>query len=157
MNARTQTGIVLSVLALISVGLLLSQPGPEKSVNSVNASFVNSTDAWAMLEVADNQAERENGLMNRTELGAREGMLFIFPDEGLRAFWMKNTYIPLDMIFLNAEKEVLNTETAQPEPNTSDENLESYRSEGPAKYVIEVNAGFADKYSVEKGDKVKWK
>ena len=84
-------------------------------------------------------------------------MIFIFPDEGPRAFWMKNTYIPLDMIFLNSEKEVLNVETAQPQPNTSEEDLKLYRSEGPAKYVIEVNAGFADNYPVEKGDKVNWK
>lgn len=157
MDTRIQAGIILSVLALISVGVILSPPGLENPSESVNASFGNSTGGWAVLEVADNETERKNGLMNRTELGEHEGMLFIFPKEGQRAFWMKNTYIPLDMIFLNSEKEILNIKTARPQPNTSDDNLDSYRSEGPAKYVIEVNAGFADNYSVEKGDKVKWK
>ena len=157
MDIRSQAGIVLLAVFLISAGFMVSQPEDSSSVESVNASFGNSTDAWAVLEVADNRTERKNGLMNVTELGEREGMLFIFPDEGPRAFWMKNTLIPLDMIFLDAEKQVLNVETAQPQPNTSDENLDSYRSEGPAKYVIEVNAGFADNYSVEKGDRVKWK
>ena len=148
--------IVLAGLAVFALSMNLTEEDPELD-NSVNASFSDPTEAWAVLEVADNSTEREEGLMNVTGLGDREGMLFVFSDEGQRAFWMKNTYIPLDMIFLDAEKEVLNFETAQPQPNTSEDDLRLYRSEGPAKYVIEVNAGFADNYSVEKGDKINWK
>lgn len=156
MDIRVLASIALIVVVSISVGFKLSQNVDGPSVESVNASFQSSPGAWAVLEVADNEEERSEGLMNVTELGEREGMVFIFPNEGPRAFWMKNTLISLDMIFLDAEKKVLNVETAKPEPNTADENLDSYTSNRPAKYVIEVNAGFADKYSVEKGDKVKW-
>ena len=94
--------------------------------------------------------------MNRTELGKHEGMLFVYPEEGDRSFWMKNTLISLDMIFLDSEKEVINVETAFPEPNTSDEDLTRYRSERPVKYVVEVNAGFAENYSISEGTKVTW-
>lgn len=128
------------------------------SEDVVNASFsVNGSNvSWVMLEVADNDTERRIGLMNRTELGKHEGMLFVYPEEGYRSFWMKNTLISLDMIFLDSEKEVINVETAFPEPNTSDEDLTRYRSERPVKYVVEVNAGFAENYSISEGTKVTW-
>lgn len=147
-------------LILISIGYLLTHlPQEEGYQGSVNATF--STDGseltWANLEVADNETERAEGLMNTTDLGKHEGMLFIFPDQEMRSFWMKNTLIPLDMIFLNEDREVINVETAYPEPNTSDEDLKIYRSERPAKYVIEVNAGFAENYSITEGTKISWR
>lgn len=157
-----QRKILAAGLALVLGLFLLTQlPGTgERSLEEglVNASFhVNGSQAsWAVLEVADNETEREEGLMNVTELGKHEGMLFKYPEEDQRGFWMKNTLIPLDMIFLDAEKEVINVETARPEPGTAEENLTVYRSEGPAKYVIEVNAGFAENYSTSEGSKVSW-
>lgn len=122
----------------------------------VNATFDIREKPWVLLQVADNETERREGLMNVTELGKHEGMIFIYKKEAPRGFWMKNTLIPLDMIFLDADRQVINVETAYPEPNTSEENLTLYRSERPAKYVIEVNAGFAENYSVEEGDAVEW-
>lgn len=123
----------------------------------VNASFSSSEDSWALLEVADNETEREEGLMNIIEMDRRKGMLFKFEEEDERIFWMKNTFISLDMIFINSEKEVINVETAQPQPNATEEELERYRSEEPAKYVIEVNARFAENYSITEGTEVSWK
>lgn len=128
------------------------------SEDAVNASFsVNDSEvSWAVLEIADNETERRIGLMNRTELGKNEGMLFVYPGEGDRSFWMKNTLIPLDIIFLDSQRQVINVENAVPQPNISERNLDRYSSERPAKYVIEVNSGFADNYSISEGTKVTW-
>jgi uncharacterized membrane protein (UPF0127 family) len=67
---------------------------------------------------------------------------------------MKNTLIPLDIIFVDKERRIINIEEAYPEPNTSDENLKTYRSERPAKYVIETNSSFTERRNVEEGDRV---
>lgn len=155
MDFRIWGGLVFVVFVLVSAGFLFSQSGPGSS-DLVNASFSGSSDAWAVLEIADNETERSEGLMNVSSMDERRGMLFKFEEESPRTFWMKNTLIPLDMIFLTEDREVINVETAYPEPNTIDENLERYSSDEPAKYVIEVNAGFAEKYSIEEGSSVEW-
>lgn len=112
------------------------------------------SNAFLEVEVADSPGEREKGLMYREELPIEKGMLFVFPDEDYRGFWMKNTLIPLDIIFVDAEGRIINIEEAYPEPNTSGENLTIYRSERPAKYVIETNSSFTERNNVEEGDRV---
>lgn len=106
------------------------------------------------VEVAETPGERERGLMYREELDIEDGMLFVFPDEDYRGFWMKNTLIPLDIIFVDKKRRIINIEEAYPEPNTLDENLKTYRSEEPAKYVIETNSSFTERKNVEEGDRV---
>lgn len=112
------------------------------------------SDASLEVEVADSPPDRRRGLMYREKLSIDNGMLFVFPEEDERGFWMKNTLIPLDMIFVDSEGEILNIKEANPEPNTSDENLKTYRSDGEARYVIEANSSFAQRYDVEAGDRV---
>lgn len=146
---------LILLLALVFTGLYASNTG-NSTGERVNLSFTNSSGAWAVLEIADNDTERAEGLMNVTELGKHEGMLFKFEEEAPRTFWMKNTLIPLDMIFVSSDKRVINIETAYPQPQTPEEELKLYESERPAKYVIELNAGFAENYSISKGDKVSW-
>ena len=88
------------------------------------------------IEIAATEGERALGLMYRKSLPEKSGMLFIFPDEAPRSFWMKNTYVPLDMIFLNAKMEVVSqVENATPLTESPRE------SHVPAKYVLEVAAG----------------
>ncbi|QGA80229.1 DUF192 domain-containing protein [Candidatus Nanohalobium constans] len=106
------------------------------------------------VEIADTPQEREKGLMYREKLPIEQGMLFVFPEEDDRGFWMKNTLIPLDIIFVDSEGKIINIEEAVPEPNTSDENLKTYRSDAPAKYVIETNSSFVERENVEEGDRV---
>lgn len=150
--------LLVAVTAIITTGLITQETEEQLGKDKVNATFqTGNQEAWAVLEVANNETEKAEGLMNRTNLGEHEGMLFNYTEEDLRGFWMKNTLIPLDMIFLNEEREVINVETAYPEPNTSDEDLKRYRSERPAKYVIEVNAGFAENYSITEGTEVNWR
>lgn len=100
-------------------------------------------------EIADTDATRERGLMYRKQLGAFDGMLFIYPAPAHLVFWMKNTYIPLDMIFIGADGRVVGVvENAQPLTETQRE------VDGISQYVLEVNGGFAAKYSIGPGTRV---
>lgn len=101
------------------------------------------------LEVADSEEERRRGLMFRTDLGENEGMLFIFDNEEPRTFWMKDTPLSLDIIYLNSNKEVVSLhERALPNQTET-----VYPSEFPAEYVVELRGGTVQKYGIEVGDK----
>ncbi|HSP82321.1 MAG TPA: DUF192 domain-containing protein [Gillisia sp.] len=103
------------------------------------------------IEIADNAYERETGLMYRKSLGENQGMLFIYPNEAPRSFYMKNTYIPLDLIFYNRDSAVVSIyENAVPLTETS------IPSNFPAQYILEINAGKADEWNIETGDKIKF-
>ncbi len=99
------------------------------------------------IEFARTAKETEVGLMYRKSMEENQGMLFIFPNEEMRSFWMRNTYIPLDIIYLNKEKQIVSiVKNAEPLSETS------RPSEAEAMYVLEVNGGFSDKYDLKKGD-----
>lgn len=79
-------------------------------------------------------------------------MLFIFPNETMRSFYMKNTEFPLDIIFINKDREVVNIQkNAKPLDPTS------LPSTGPVKYVLEVNEGLSDTWGLQAGDRISWK
>lgn len=105
-----------------------------------------------LLEVAKTIPQQTNGLMNRSSLCPNCGMIFVFNLEMTQSFWMKNTLIPLDMIFLDHNGSITNILTAYPQPNTPDHQLKLYQSTAPAKYVIELNAGDAQKLLLKPGD-----
>ncbi|MBI2414894.1 DUF192 domain-containing protein [candidate division WWE3 bacterium] len=112
-----------------------------------------------MVEIASTQAQLAKGLMFRKELGENSGMLFIFPKSGTHSFWMANTYIPLDIIWLNENKEIVYISANTP-PCTETGNLlavcKSYFPNKKAKYVLEVNGGWAEKNKVRVGDNVEF-
>lgn len=101
------------------------------------------------VEIVDRRDEITRGLMYRPHMPENSGMLFIFPGEEIRSFWMKDTYISLDIIFVNSQKEI---ETIQ--ANTQPLSTEPVPSHTPAQYVIEVNAGFAEKHQIRTGDRI---
>jgi len=103
------------------------------------------------IEIADEEPERMRGLMDRMNLPEFAGMLFIFNEEEMRSFWMKNTFISLDIIYINANKEIVSIQK-----NTQPQTTYSIPSERPARYVLEVNAGFTDKYEINPGDKIEF-
>ena len=103
------------------------------------------------IEIADNDAERQMGLMNRSFMNNSQAMLFIFEKEEPQAFWMKNTIIPLDIIYVNSNKEIVSI-AANTEP-FSEKSLPSGR---PAIYVVEVNGGFCDQYGIAAGCKISY-
>ena len=97
--------------------------------------------ATLTLEVASTAAERERGLMNRAKLPAHSGMLFVFRDDAPVEFWMKNTLVPLDMLFVASDGSVRSVSRNVPvvDPNTPDDLIP--RVGGRGKYVIELPAG----------------
>jgi uncharacterized membrane protein (UPF0127 family) len=107
------------------------------------------------LEIAKTVPQQSKGLMDRTSLCSNCGMIFVFGLEMPQAFWMKNTLIPLDMIFLDHSGLIINIVTAVPEPGVADSKLTIYQSSSPAKYVIELNSGDANKLGLKPGDIVK--
>ncbi|MEW6506481.1 MAG: DUF192 domain-containing protein [Bacteroidota bacterium] len=104
------------------------------------------------IEIADDDQQRELGLMMRRSLKEDNGMLFIFPLETLQAFWMKNTIIPLDIIYVNAQNEIVKIYK-----NTVPYSEKSLPSGKPSLYVVEVNSGYTDKHGIKEGDKIIWK
>lgn len=106
------------------------------------------------LEIAKTIPQKSKGLMNRSSLCSNCGMIFISSLELPQIFWMKNTLIPLDIIFIDKQGKVINIAKAYPQPNTPDNKLKLYQSLTPAKYVIELNLGETDKLSLKTGDTV---
>jgi hypothetical protein len=100
------------------------------------------------IEIADNEYKTQTGLMYRNSMEENQAMLFIFPDEQKRSFYMKNTEIALDILYFNSEKILMSLQkNAKPFDQTS------LPSETVSQYVLEVNAGLSDKWNLEKGDR----
>jgi len=97
------------------------------------------------VEVADNYEALQRGLMFRTNLSENSGMLFVFPDESPRVFWMKNTLIPLDMIHISENGTVVDIIMATP---CAHDPCPTYPSTKASKYILEVNAGFATNHGI---------
>jgi uncharacterized membrane protein (UPF0127 family) len=99
------------------------------------------------VEIASDDPTRTRGLMFRKALPETAGMIFVFPEESLRSFWMKNTLIPLDMLFVDAKGKVIGiVENAEPR------TLTSRSVEGDSKYVLEVAGGWCARHGVAAGD-----
>ena len=104
------------------------------------------------IEIADDDSKREVGMMGRPTMEELQGMLFFFPEEIMASFWMKNCILPLDMIFINSRGEIVTICK-----NTEPFSEQAYEATAPTLYVLEVNAGFTDKYNIKVGDKMTWK
>jgi len=106
------------------------------------------------VELAKSQAEIEKGLMNRTKLEKNKGMLFIFKEESIYSFWMKNTLIPLDMIWIDSnQKVVFIKENAEPCKSLI---CMSINPGVKASYVLEINGGLVGEYKIKPGDSVEF-
>ena len=101
------------------------------------------------VEVAKTIEERRTGLMYRKKLLNNEGMLFIFPREKIIQLWMKNTYIPLDVIFISKNKVIVDIKK-----NMEKLSETIVKSKVKSRYALEFNAGLIDKLDIEIGDKV---
>jgi uncharacterized membrane protein (UPF0127 family) len=110
-----------------------------------------SGDYQVKVEVVTRSDEMARGLMYRRSLGKNSGMLFIFRREEPQSFWMKNTLIPLDMIFISRNLVIVEITTMQP---CITDPCPDYTSRQPAQYVLEVNAGYCRSHNIIIGDKV---
>ncbi|WP_158059176.1 DUF192 domain-containing protein [Halorussus halophilus] len=131
-----------------------SQSQTGNASGNVSAVFLAGENVSVSLEVANSPDERRTGLMHRRSLAEKHGMVFVYEDAAPRTFWMKNTYVALDMIFVAANGTVVNVEHATPQPNASESELARYHSEGDAKYVVELPRGFANRTGVEAGTRL---
>jgi uncharacterized membrane protein (UPF0127 family) len=103
------------------------------------------------IEIADNPYERQTGLMYRDKLAKENGMLFIFESNQIRNFYMKNTHIPLDLIFIDQNFEILNLHA-----NATPYDTQSISSLFRVKYVFEISGGLSNQIGIQKGMKIKY-
>lgn len=103
------------------------------------------------VELATDHPTREKGLMFRDSMPADHGMLFVFPMSGNQAFWMKNTHIPLDIIYFDSDRSFVSASYRTP-PCSAGDRCPSYPSEGRARYVLELNAGVGVALNLAPGD-----
>jgi hypothetical protein len=163
------TVIIVIVLVFLVFSFLLvkyftdSEPSNTKSDTVLAPSFkkegelafvrANEKDTIQKLdiEIADNDAERAQGLMYRPSMPENQGMLFIFQTAEPQQFWMKNTVMSLDIIYVGADNKIISIQR-HAKPFSED----PLPSEGSALYVVEVNAGFSEKFHIDKGDMIKF-
>jgi len=131
---------LLALLVLLIVGC--RDGGPSSGLRVVPMTIGNSK---FNLEVADTPETQEKGLMKRDSMPSDHGMLFVFDKAAKRNFWMKNTRIPLDIIYLDETGKVVSIKQMKPYDQTG------VSSDFPAKYAIELNAGAASKAGVKVG------
>ena len=133
---------------------------PRQTKNGVNVSPANKTAPVCFdktcftAEIAATPEERARGLMFRSQLPPDAGMLFIFPKENFYGFWMKNTLIPLDIIWLNKDKKVVDVKPNAPPCQTA--TCPNFQPNRVAQYVLEINAGLADKMELKVGSYLSW-
>jgi uncharacterized protein len=132
------------VLVVVLVALLGCARGPCVTIVAPDG----TTRATVAIEVANTNEQRERGLMFRKHLDDDAGMIFVFPDSQPRNFWMHNTDIPLDMIFVDSSFRVTGI-VANAAPQT--DTLRGV--EGNSEYVLEVNGGFCARNGIKPGDR----
>lgn len=139
----------LTLFGIILTSLFASGCAP-----NIKAAQVCCGDHCFTVEIAATPQARSRGLMHRESLPQDHGMFFIYDKEGIYPFWMKNTLIPLDIIWINTDKEVVHIKkNAQP---CTEDPCESFRPEKKAKYVLEVNAGIVDTLELDVGEKLEF-
>lgn len=119
--------------------------GELRFINEKSNKVITSID----IEVADDNAEREQGLMYRDTMAENAGMLFLMGEEEIQSFWMKNTIISLDILYVDSDRRIVSIHK-----NCTPYSLEQIPSVKPALYVVEVNAGYTGKHSIKVGDMI---
>lgn len=134
--------LVLSVAIALSSGFNQeSQAAGEADIRVDNTRF--------HVEIVQTLQERQQGLMFRTQLPVDHGMLFIQPQAAPAAFWMKNTYFPLDLLYFDSTGRLQEIHAEVPPCTVPD--CPSYISNGPIKYILEINAGGAQRFGLKPG------
>ena len=139
-------GVSFFLIALMMLSAVACEAQPKVTLTTKSGREV-----VFQVEVADTPAKRTMGLQYRKELGSDRGMIFLFPSEAPQSFWMKNTPIPLDMIFINRERKIVGI-VEQTVPFSLDS-----RSVGvPSQFVLEINGGLAKRHGLQVGDSVRF-
>ncbi len=149
--------VIVAVAIVTSYFLFFRNTSDEpKWVKEGEVTFLNKDDKRTIskieVEVANNPSERMQGLMYRSEMDEDKGMLFIFDSMEMQSFWMKNTILPLDIMFID-NKGVINTI----HKNTIPYSERSLPSKQKSQFVVEVNGGFSDRHGIKEGDLIEYK
>lgn len=165
MKKRNHSLLSLLLIAFITVSTIAcSSDKPKNTSNDTNEkrtiaftdslAFISTdgdTVATISIAIADDQKERAQGLMNYPNLGQNEGMLFIFKKEQPLSFWMANTPISLDIIFVDKNNKIIRIHHSTP-PYSQ----ENFRSGEPALYAVETNGGFTIAHDIREGMSIKF-
>jgi len=144
---------IITILLGLTYPLVFKKPTPTAIIGGKTIN----------VELAKTPEDLQKGLMNRNFLAPNSGMLFIFPHSDIWPFWMKNTLIPLDIIWLAPSKvegikTIVDMTTLNPPTDiNSNTNIPEYSPKSPANYILEVNAGFIKENNLKIGDKVEIK
>lgn len=161
--------IIVGVVAWLAISVIPRNsatnkinPGAQRN-EIVEPQFKYQGDLWVLhpeqpdtlqtfkIEFADTESKIQYGMMYRKTVDPQTGMLFLFDDSDWRSFYMKNTYVPLDIIFIDANHKVVSIQK-----NAEPLNLKSLPSEGPAQYVFEILGGLSDQLGIDKGYRIFW-
>ena len=144
-----KNAVLLTVL-IVLIGLTTLQWPPGCSAPTSDLPTVQMPIGTSVftLEIADTYVTRQRGLMFRDSMPSRHGMLFVFNDDEPRSFWMKNTRIPLDIVYLDASGRIVSIHQMKPY------DLSSTRSKGSARYAIELNVGTAASLGLKEGEQL---
>ena len=155
------------LMALVGSSLLLMATGCQEEkknpIKTENISFTKEGELQILradtdsvladldIEIAETDYETQTGLMYRESMEDTQAMWFVFDSEAMHSFYMKNTLLPLDILFVNAELEIVTVaKNAQP---LDEAGISSWL---PVRYVLEIKAGLADKWGVSQGDHVRF-
>ena len=147
---RVGSSLVASLLLALTA---LSACAQSPKLPTVEAHFLAASGGESpkfRLEVCSNDGERAKGLMYRRSLAQDTGMIFVFPEERNHSFWMKNTYIPLDMVFVDKDMKVVGVLSDVPPLNLAPRAVGK-----PSLYVLEFAAGTMKRYGVGEGATLK--
>jgi uncharacterized membrane protein (UPF0127 family) len=155
-NKKYMVLVIAVIMVIIAVYLLFYYQFEEEGKSRAEVSFRVSDDTsfTVTCEIADTDSERAKGLMDRDNLPEDEGMIFIYETPQNVSFWMKNTLIPLDIIFIHENGTVLEVAKAHVQPDVPDSELVRYKSPSPVKWVVEINQGLSAQHGISAGTPV---
>ena len=148
------------LLPLVFIFLLSFPYGTRAGTDPAPSGLVQITipgGAIIQAELADTPQKRATGLMYREHLDADRGMLFTFPQAQAWVFWMKNTKIPLDLIWMDEKKKIIHMEQNVPICTRTDDSCPQYRPNEDALYVLELAGGRAESLKLQRGTKLKFR
>lgn len=154
MTIRYLRHVAIALAAIVAIASMNAfadtavtpQGKPQTGLPAITLKVGNQT---VRADVAHTEATRQTGLMFRQKMGKQEGMLFVFSDIGYHAMWMRNTLIPLSVAYMNERGAILSIHEMQPLSELS------HQSAGPARYALEMNAGWFSANKIKVGDTIK--
>ena len=149
-NNKATINKIISLIIVVIIPTMITVKNAHTQCKSKKKSEITIKGHRVFVEIADSEEERKRGLMWRKALDKNSGMLFIYKDSRIRYFWMKNTYISLDIAFIDTNLVIKTIHTIE----KTDDSTTLYSSYVPVQYVLEVNSGWLEQHNIHTGDTV---